>query len=644
MKKEILLINLITSIIISGFYGCKTCELPKSITQIRYFQKNLDFRKRCFSLDDFMKDLEVKLLEPELLILKDTVRFSIEYKIPCDISHLTLSTEVYLKKDTHLVQLQPKTLIGVKPCTSIGNKLGLRYQKNKDTYFFLNSNELFNSELIVELTLTDEDGHQAQTQKVLSKCCNSYIEMAEPSLIPFIWGVIRPFSSERLHYEGEMTFAYNSADIKKSSIKDFVIKELDPDFFLASQVENIKVVSYSSIEGDSAYNDTLSSRRAIEATDYLINKLKKYKELDQTQMKIETKGKGEAFEVCLKLLKSYYKDMPPGDEKNTLGKLIVRNDLKRDEFEMELKKLNFYDTYIKDTLLPQLRKGFFDIYVRTNPIGYKNLKKIKHPISYFSSEDKIKKLDDYLKSLNIHNLDVIMLVTLYPEVKWLVSEHLLKLYPDEVLFQINKGCLYLLDKNYKEAKKYFEEILRKGYENDRYSFLVPGLLNYALAYLEYLEFNDLAAKCYWEEMEIVDKRRRPMYYYTQLHDKLVWSYRSGNYDLNVPIPDYIFSNEKEYTIIEDYYSNMRMLHCLMTYQYNLLPVYINRLLKSTEKPLVGNAKFVEAFILSKKKRLTKSDKSTINTNLKEAMGLNPRMKKLIEENVNLLSLLNFSDL
>ncbi|OFY63547.1 MAG: hypothetical protein A3H98_14685 [Bacteroidetes bacterium RIFCSPLOWO2_02_FULL_36_8] len=614
------------------FSSCKDCNLPPSSPRAKLMYKKIDYRNRCFELSNYLNEITVKLIEPELQIQKDTVHFTLEYKVPCDIAVYTFSPDIYLYNDSMRFPVTINSEITVKPCQVRGKNQTLSYQKIIQKSFFIYREDLFDTKLLVILRLKNQDGLELQRPVDLALCCNDYIELAEPTMVPFIWGVIKPYQSDKTVYKGDMTFSYNKADLKTAQIKDFVIRELDPEFFFSSTVERINIESYASIEGDSAYNDSLSKMRGKEAREYILKKLNEFRDLDVSKVEPVIVGRGEAWEIFIKKFKKFIRENKDSTFTKELTVLLSRKDLKRDDFEREIKRFKIYDR-IKEEILPDLRKAFFDITVVTNPIAYKNLKKIKNNQNYYTDSTHYYKLKNYLNSLNIHNLDVVLLVTYDMKVKWMVSEILLERYPEELLFHINKGFLYLMDGKYEEGKAYFEKIINKGYSSDRYSFLIPYLINYALAYLEFKEYNDDVARCYWDEMKIVDKNRRPLYHYTQVLDKLVWAYRAGVYNKKEPIPSYRLPKNEEYMLIQEYYANMHLLNKLLNYEYKGLDDYVDYLIKSKSQPLVGNGKFLNALLLAKKKKRTPEDVQKIQEDLTHAVRLNPRIKKLIERNI-----------
>src|SRR3990167_9896986 len=64
------------------FSSCKDCNLPPSSPRAKLMYKKIDYRNRCFELSNYLNEITVKLIEPELQIQKDTVHFTLEYKVP----------------------------------------------------------------------------------------------------------------------------------------------------------------------------------------------------------------------------------------------------------------------------------------------------------------------------------------------------------------------------------------------------------------------------------------------------------------------------------------------------------------------------------------------------------------------------------
>ncbi len=341
-------------------------------------------------------------------------------------------------------------------------------------------------------------------------------------------GVVRP---ESVNQEGTIFFEINRSKVRESEKKGEEMQGIRN--FAKNEnlvINGVVINSYASPDGELELNANLTKERANSTYEYLKKDLKSlgHQSIHDSDFykKASTEEDWSGFQ---KLVQE--SDL---EEKNEILN-IANSNMALDEKESAIRKMDVWEPYMVDTLLPKLRRSEINVqgFLRIRPL------------------DSIRDIASNQKLDSLHRKELIKLAYESNSLsrKREIYNHYTKRYPQDWIGYNNLYALLLFEGQYKEAKKAFQK-LDKRFPNNAYIQNNLGVANrhirlYDTARMNY-KFAKTQGKNESNNLGILDIK-------VAKYESSVKTFEDNRCDYNVALA---------YTLKEDYDKALEKIECI----------------------------------------------------------------------------------
>ena len=292
-------------------------------------------------------------------------------------------------------------------------------------------------------------------------------------------GVIKP---DRVTQSGTIFFEINRSYIRASEKEGKAMQRIR-SFARQDQlkIKTVKINSFASPDGELELNANLTKERAQSTFEYLERELKSlgHESVNDTNFRKQAETK-EDWDGFRKLVRQ--SDL---DSRQKILDIATSN-MALEEKEASIRKMDVWEDYMVDTLLPKLRRSEIKV------IGFMRIR----PLDTLRDIARNQGLD------SLHRKELIKLAYRTNDVdrKREIYKHFTQRYPDDWIGHNNLHALLLFEGRYEEALKAFKKL------NERFPNKGPIMNNLGIAYRHAHEYKKARKQYEAAKAQGVDER------------------------------------------------------------------------------------------------------------------------------------------